>query len=283
MSQEAEPGALGCEDETPRLDLTHLPFATIDPADARDHDDALRSLDGSRRRGHRGHRRCGRFVRPGSALDDYAARRGCSTYLPDRVLPMLPEWLSADAASLRAGVDRPVVFVRLEVDYQGDVISSDWGLGTIRSRADLNYDQVQAYIDGDAEALPDDQALRGSTTVLSGQRGCCSPLRAQGAAEIAGGELRFQVDQDEPTGVVERHQRFAERVVEMCMIAANEEVVAPPTETRSLAGARAAVGVRPSSFLALASGPSAQADGCADAGKLNKMMAGSAAIRSSRC
>ena len=281
VSQEAEPGALACEDGgAPRLDLTHLPFATIDPADARDHDDAL----------------CARwtdrgaevtvaiadvagFVRPGSALDDYAARRGCSTYLPDRVLPMLPEWLSADAASLRAGVDRPVVFVRLEIDYQGDVISSDWGLGTIRSRADLNYDQVQAYIDGDAEALPDDQALRESTTVLSeAARMLLAARGRKGQLEIAGGELRFQLDQDgEPTGVVERHQRFAERVVEMCMIAANEEVGRRLLEAETEVPWRvheppSASGL--SSFLALASGLGLRKPtGAPTPAKLNKMMA----------
>jgi ribonuclease R len=228
ISQEAEPGPSPCEDGgATRDDLTHLAFSTIDPADARDHDDALYA-----RWTDRGAEitvaiaDVAGFVRPGSDLDRYGLLRGCSTYLPDRVLPMLPEWLSADAASLRAGVDRPVVYMRLEIDYQGDVISGDWGLGTINSRADLNYDQVQAFVDGDESALPDDKALRESTKVLCEAARLLMAARGRrGQLEIAGGELRFQLDDEgEPIAVVERNQRFAERVVEVCMIAANEEV-----------------------------------------------------------
>ena len=280
VSQESEPQVTPCHDGgAQRQDLTHLPFATIDPADARDHDDALYA-----RWTDRGAEitvaiaDVAGFVRPGSALDDYALRRGCSTYLPDRVLPMLPEWLSADAASLRAWVDRPVVFMRLEIDYQGDVIGGDWGLATIRSRADLNYDQVQEFINGDESVLPDDHELRESTTVLSEAARMLMAARGRkGQLEISSGELRFNLNEEgDPVGVVERQQRFAERIVEVCMIAANEEV------GRRLLAAETQVPWRVheppsstglSSFLTIADGLGLRKpSGAPTPAKLNKMM-----------
>jgi ribonuclease R len=88
------------------------------------------------------------YVRPGSALDREARRRGNSTYFPDRVVPMLPEGLSGDLCSLHEGVDRPVIAVRLVLDAHGHVRGHRFTRGLMRSRASLTYSQAQAAADG---------------------------------------------------------------------------------------------------------------------------------------
>ena len=141
-----------------REDLRALPLVTIDPADARDHDDAVAAMpdeDGGATIwvaiadvAH--------YVRPGSALDREAWNRGNSTYFPDRVVPMLPEALSADLCSLHEGEDRPVLAVRMRLDAQGNKIGHNFHRGMMKSRASLAYEQAQAAADGnpDAQAAP---------------------------------------------------------------------------------------------------------------------------------
>lgn len=138
-----------------RDDLRDLPLVTIDPADARDHDDAVAGMieeDGGATIwvaiadvAH--------YVRPGSALDREAWNRGNSTYFPDRVVPMLPEALSADLCSLHEGEDRPVIAVRMRLDAQGNKVSHAFHRGMMNSRASLSYGQAQAAADG----KPDEQ------------------------------------------------------------------------------------------------------------------------------
>ena len=276
VSQEAEPGALGCEDGgAPRLDLTHLPFATIDPADARDHDDALCA-----RWTERGAEvtvaiaDVAGFVRPGSALDDYAARRGCSTYLPDRVLPMLPEWLSADAASLRAGVDRPVVFVRLEVDYQGDVISSDWGLGTIRRGGPQLRSGPGVHRRRRRGAAVTIRRCATSTTVLSEAARMLLAARGRKGQLEQRAENRFQARSRRRADRGRRAPPALRRAgcgdVYDRRKRGGRPALARGGDRGPLAGARAAVGVRPAVFWRWRAGLSAQADGCADAGEVEQ-------------
>ncbi|TBN39875.1 ribonuclease R [Paracoccus subflavus] len=138
-----------------REDLRDLPLVTIDPSDARDHDDAVAAQieeDGGATIwvaiadvAH--------YVTPGSALDREAWLRGNSTYFPDRVVPMLPEALSADLCSLHEGVDRPVIAVRMRLDAQGNKIGHNFHRGMMHSRASLAYEQAQAAADGN----PDDR------------------------------------------------------------------------------------------------------------------------------
>ena len=141
-----------------REDMRDLPLVTIDPADARDHDDAVAAQieeDGGATIwvaiadvAH--------YVTPGSALDREARHRGNSTYFPDRVVPMLPDILSGDLCSLHEGVDRPVIAVRMRLDAEGNKLSHRFHRGMMRSRASLAYEQAQAAADGspDAQAEP---------------------------------------------------------------------------------------------------------------------------------
>lgn len=111
-----------------REDLRDLPLVTIDPEDARDHDDAVAAMLDDDPDNPGGVvlwvaiADVAHYVRPQSALDREARNRGNSTYFPDRVVPMLPDILSGDLCSLHEGVDRPVIAVRMRLDAQGNKI-----------------------------------------------------------------------------------------------------------------------------------------------------------------
>lgn len=137
-----------------REDLRHLPFVTIDPADARDHDDACYAHADDDPKNAGGHvvwvaiADVAHYVRPGSALDREARKRGNSTYFPDRMVPMLPDRLSGDLCSLHEGVPRPCLAVRMKIDAKGNLLSQHFTRGLMRSLASLNYQEVQAAIEG---------------------------------------------------------------------------------------------------------------------------------------
>jgi ribonuclease R len=150
----ATPVALGR-----REDLRSLPLVTIDPSDARDHDDAVFAHADDDPANPGGHvvwvaiADVAHYVGPGSALDREARRRGNSTYFPDRVVPMLPETLSADLCSLKDGADRPCIAVRIVLDADGHKRDHRFTRGLMRSAATLSYSQSQAAADGGPDAV----------------------------------------------------------------------------------------------------------------------------------
>ncbi|HEX3672908.1 MAG TPA: RNB domain-containing ribonuclease, partial [Rhizomicrobium sp.] len=133
-----------------RTDLRKYPLVTIDPEDARDHDDAVWA--GPDENG--GHivivaiADVAHYVTPGSALDREALKRGNSAYFPDRVVPMLPEILSADLCSLMENEDRACLAVRMNFDADGNKRSHEFIRGIMRSAATLTYQQAQHAFDG---------------------------------------------------------------------------------------------------------------------------------------
>ena len=137
-----------------RDDLRHIPFVTIDPADARDHDDACYvelDLDVENKGGFIvwiAIADVAHYVQPNSLLDGEARNRGNSTYFPDRVVPMLPENLSADLCSLHEGEDRPCLALKMILDSDGKKTSQQFFRGLMRSRGSLVYREVQEAIDG---------------------------------------------------------------------------------------------------------------------------------------
>ncbi len=137
-----------------REDLRAVPFITIDPADARDHDDAVWAAPDDDPKNPGGHvvmvaiADVAHYVRPGSALDAEAYRRGNSVYFPDRVLPMLPERISNNLCSLRQGEVRPALAVRMVFNTHGKKLSHRFARALIRSSAKLSYTQAQSAIDG---------------------------------------------------------------------------------------------------------------------------------------
>jgi ribonuclease R len=137
-----------------RDDLTGMPLLTIDPSDARDHDDAVFAEPDPSSANEGGHilwvaiADVAHYVTPGSALDREAWKRGNSTYFPDRVVPMLPDRLSGDLCSLHEGVPRACLAARMVIDRDGELLSHDFRRGLMRSAATLHYEEVQAAIDG---------------------------------------------------------------------------------------------------------------------------------------
>jgi ribonuclease R len=137
-----------------RTDLRKIPLVTIDPEDARDHDDAVWAGPDDDPKNKGGHivivaiADVAHYVTPGSALDREAYKRGNSAYFPDRVVPMLPEKLSADLCSLMEEVDRPCLAARMVFDRDGNKKRHEFIRGIMRSAATLTYQQAQHAFDG---------------------------------------------------------------------------------------------------------------------------------------
>ena len=224
-TEQAEKAAhqpLGAKDSG-REDLRHLPILTIDPADARDHDDAVWAAP-SADSGNPGGwdaivaiADVSFYVPEGSALDRAARERGNSVYFPDRVVPMLPEVLSADACSLVAGEDRAVLACHLVIGPDGGVRSHRFTRAVIRCTTNIAYEDAQAAIDaGTGQHLATLRPLWGAWGALTKARDARSPL------DLDLPERRVELD---PTGtitaIVTRERLDAHRLIEDFMIAAN--------------------------------------------------------------
>ncbi|ODR96430.1 ribonuclease R [Methyloceanibacter superfactus] len=137
-----------------REDLRDIPLVTIDPSDARDHDDAVWAEADPDPKNRGGWvvivaiADVSHYVTPGSPLDEEARKRGNSVYFPDRVVPMLPERISNDLCSLKEDVARPCLAVRMTFDKDGRKLRHRFVRGLMRSAASLSYEQAQAAIDG---------------------------------------------------------------------------------------------------------------------------------------
>jgi ribonuclease R len=137
-----------------REDWREIPFVTIDPPDAKDHDDAVHAVPDPDPRNSGGYlvsvaiADVAHYVTPGSALDREAVRRGNSVYFPDRVVPMLPERISNDLCSLRPGEDRAALAVRMVIGADGRKRSHTFHRVLIRSAARLHYEQAQLAVSG---------------------------------------------------------------------------------------------------------------------------------------
>ena len=224
----AEADAIGPADAIGREDLTDLPFVTIDPADARDHDDAIYAHPDDSADNAGGHviwvaiADVAFHVRSGSALDREARRRGNSTYFPDRVVPMLPDRLSGDLCSLHEGLTRPVIVVRLRIGPDGAKVGHSFLRGLIRSRASLNYEETEAAIEGNVSDRaapllePVLRPLYAAYAALARAREARAPL------DLELPERRIELDEDGTVRSVAFKDRLtAHRVVEDCMISAN--------------------------------------------------------------
>ncbi len=211
-----------------REDLRGLPLVTIDPIDARDRDDAVYAHPDESGHNPGGHvvwvsiADVAHYVRPNSALDREARRRGNSTYFPDRVVPMLPDILSGDLCSLHEHVDRACLAVRMVLDAQGNKISHRFTRGLMRSKASLHYAEVQEAQDG----TPNDKTAPLMDEVIT-------PLYAAYTVAKLGRAARQPLDLDLPErkiilsdeGVVTSvsyYERFdAHKLIEEFMILAN--------------------------------------------------------------
>jgi ribonuclease R len=204
-----------------REDLRHLPIIAIDPRDARDFDDAIwaeQAQDGKSFNAIVAIADVSYYVRPGSALDREAAKRGNSVYFPDRVVPMLPHALSSDKCSLRAGEDRAVLACHMAIDSKGNVTSWRFTRAIARISANIPYADAQAAIDGElkSEHIGPLKNLWACWKLLKAARDRRNPL----AIDMP--ERRITLDDEgRVTGVALREHLDAHQVVEDFMIAAN--------------------------------------------------------------
>jgi len=200
-----------------REDLRHLPIVAIDPTDARDHDDAIWAEPD----GQGGFRAVvaiadvSFYVRPGGAIDREARKRGNSVYFPDRVVPMLPEVLSADVCSLRAGEDRAAMACHLAIDGQGRVTGWRFTRALVRIAEVIAYEDAQARIDGGTADEPF-RNLWACWRALDAARADREPL------DLDLPERRVVIDEQGRIARIALRERLdAHRVVEDFMIAAN--------------------------------------------------------------
>ncbi len=230
FSDAAEAEALSAQPPTlaGRTDLRHLPLVTIDPPDARDHDDAVFAEPDDDPTNPGGWiawvaiADLAAYVRPGSALDVDARDKGNSVYFPDRVVPMLPETLSAGLCSLLEREARACIAVRMVFDARGRKTGHKFVRGLMRSAAKLSYEQAQAAIDG----APDDRAgplmdavltpLWAAYAVLKAGREARSPLAIESA------ERRIVIGADgHVASITPRAALEAHKLIEEFMIQAN--------------------------------------------------------------
>ena len=211
-----------------RVDLTDLPLITIDPADARDHDDACCALLDEDPKNPGGFllwvaiADVAHYVTAGSALDAEARKRGNSTYFPDRVVPMLPDRLSGDLCSLHEGVTRPCIAVEMKLSSTGEKLSHRFVRGLMRSPASLSYEEAQAAVDGD----PSERAAPLVDTVLSPLFGAYAALKqareARQPLELDLPERKIILSDSGKVASVNFSERLdAHRLIEECMVLAN--------------------------------------------------------------
>jgi len=237
-----------------RTDLRDVALVTIDGEDARDFDDAVFAEPDVARPGDEagevanpgGHRLVvaiadvAHYVRPGSALDRDARKRGNSVYFPDRVVPMLPEALSNGWCSLRPAEERGCLFVEMRVDADGRKLSHRFGRGLMRSAARLTYTQVQALHDheagreagaGGAEPpLVDRAVLDGAPPVPDGLvgalyaafRALLGARQARGTLDLDLPERKVVLDEaGQVQAIAPRPRLDSHRLIEEFMVLAN--------------------------------------------------------------
>ncbi len=207
-----------------RADLRFLPAVTVDPEDAKDFDDAL-----SLRREGAGWRLwvhiadVSHYVRPGSAMDAEALRRGNTTYLPGVAYHMLPSRLSGGLCSLVEGRDRLTFTAELAVAPDGRVAEARFRKAVIRSRRRLTYGEAQAALDGEGSLEPDLAALVGELGALSEVLSARRAARGSLDLDLPEADLRFgltgRVEEVLPAARLASH-----RLVEECMLLANTAV-----------------------------------------------------------
>lgn len=203
--------------EAKREDLRDIPIVAIDPADARDHDDAIwAEPDGAG-----GFKAIvaiadvSYYVRPGSALDREARKRGNSVYFPDRVVPMLPEILSADVCSLRENEDRAAMVCHMQINAEGKVTGHRFTRAIVRIHHNIAYEDAQAAIDGD-------NAPQHLAHLWDAWKALASARQARDPLELELPERRVVLDEKGQIAEIAVRERLdAHRVVEDFMIAAN--------------------------------------------------------------
>ncbi len=224
----AETANLTSPTMTGRDDLRDVPLVTIDPADARDHDDAVYAEPDTSEHNQGGFivlvaiADVAHYVRPGSRLDREARLRGNSVYFPDRVVPMLPEKISNDLCSLREQEDRPCLVARMVFDRHGEKRAHSFHRAMMRSAAKLSYQEAQAAFDGNPgeKAAPlIDSALK---PLWSAYQALAEARDKRGPLDLDLPEKKIRLDVEGRVADIVIPERLdAHRLIEEFMIQAN--------------------------------------------------------------
>jgi ribonuclease R len=211
-----------------REDWRDVPFVTIDPPDAKDHDDAVHATPDPDPRNPGGHvvsvaiADVAHYVRPASALDRVAAERGNSVYFPDRVVPMLPERISNDLCSLRPAQDRPALAVRMVISADGSKRSHTFHRVVIRSAARLSYEQAQLAVSGRPDDLTVSIVERILKPLYAAYRSVRHARDQRGPLDLEIPERKIVLTSDGTVDRVVMPQRLeTHRLIEEFMILAN--------------------------------------------------------------
>jgi ribonuclease R len=208
-----------------RRDITHLPLVTIDGSDARDFDDAVcaESMGQGRHKLWVAIADVSHFVVAGSPLDKEAFERSTSVYFPDFVVPMLPEVLSNGVCSLNPHVLRNCLVAEMVIGPAGQIESYEMYEGLMKSHKRLTYEDMQAFLDGDALILEELKTLHPS---LSALKEVFQKLRkarfARGSVELDIPEALVQLAKDGTvTDIQTRTRTDSHKLIEECMLVAN--------------------------------------------------------------
>lgn len=220
--QVKEPGLKG------REDWRDIPLITIDPADAKDHDDAVYAEPDTDKKNPGGHlvyvaiADVAAYVPPGSALDREAYLRGNSVYFPDRVVPMLPERISNELGSLKEGANKAALAVRIVLDADGRKKSHSFHRVVFRSAAKLSYQQAQAAIDGHTDDTTGPLVDRIIKPLFAAYRAMVKAREQRGPLDLDLPERKIVLDGHGLVAGIRVPERLdAHRLIEEMMIAAN--------------------------------------------------------------
>ena len=214
-----------------RKDFRDITTFTIDPADAKDFDDAL-----SYRELSNGHVEVGvhiadvsYYVKPGSAIDREAYERGTSVYLVDRTIPMLPEKLCNEVCSLRQDEDKLCFSVVMEMDNKGKIYNTWMGKSVIKSDRRMAYEEAQEIIEGERLKVKGERCDDAVAVAILRLHGIAEKLRAarykSGAINFETQEVKFQLDENaKPIGVYIKESKEANWLIEEFMLLANKTV-----------------------------------------------------------
>jgi len=231
QAQQAADESVSVADD--RRDLRDLDWVTIDPADAKDFDDALYAerLDDGGFRLYVAIADVAHYVRPGTDLDREARRRGFSLYLPHRAIPMLPESLSSGSCSLNPNVDRAAMSVSVDISAKGKVLDQWYGQAVIRSSARLDYGLVGRILKGEVAARKEVPPHIVDLVLLLDElsRTLLKRRRRRGYLELETAEPKVLLEDgmrvvDVVASKADRGVKRAYSLVEHCMLEANEAV-----------------------------------------------------------
>jgi ribonuclease R len=216
------PDAIDSHELKKRKDMRDTLTLTIDPVDAKDFDDAIsfRPLKGGWYEVGVHIADVAHYIEEGSALDKEAYHRATSVYLPDRVLPMLPERLSNELCSLRPNEDKYTFSAIFRINAEGAIKDHWLGKTVIHSRRRFTYEEVQEILEGaDGDHAAELRVLDGMAKSLRAER------FKKGAINFSSQEVRFKLDDaGKPVGIVVKESKDAHKLIEEFMLLANRTV-----------------------------------------------------------